>query len=257
MCDIYDSWNYRYDTRLTNISQHSPTFTNIFLGGYISGSLAIATDAAHLLTDFASFMVSLFSIWMGSRPPTKNMSFGWYRAEVIGALTSVLMIWIVVGILVYLAIQRVIYPEFDINAEVMLITSGTGVVVNLMWVWQSYAIKKNDKKIKSFQNGLYVASAWPYAWKWRFFTLSCKIRKWSYSRREHQRQSSLHPRSRRLDPKSWGTSSRLYNLLQSKIVSIEPIFILKFVVLAGMEYRWSNLHVFVLRNRFGNDICNN
>lgn len=48
----------------------------------MSNSLAIATDAAHLLTDFASFMISLFSIWVASRPPTKKMPFGWYRAEV-------------------------------------------------------------------------------------------------------------------------------------------------------------------------------
>lgn len=98
----------------------------------MSSSLAIATDAAHLLTDFASFMISLFSLWVGSRPATKKMSFGWYRAEVIGALTSVLMIWVVTGILVYMAVQRVIEKEFEIDAFVMLITSAIGVLVNLM-----------------------------------------------------------------------------------------------------------------------------
>lgn len=51
-------------------------------GGYLANSLAIATDAAHLLTDFASFMISLFSLWLASRPPTKRMSFGWYRAGI-------------------------------------------------------------------------------------------------------------------------------------------------------------------------------
>lgn len=104
----------------------------LFVGGYLSSSLAIATDAAHLLTDFASFMVSLFSLWVGSRPATKRMSFGWHRAEVIGAITSVLMIWVVVAILVYLAIDRVMHLDFEIEAEVMLITSGIGVIVNLM-----------------------------------------------------------------------------------------------------------------------------
>ncbi|MGH0141166.1 UNVERIFIED_CONTAM: hypothetical protein FKN15_027451 [Acipenser sinensis] len=39
------------------------------------------TDAAHLLTDFASMLLSLFSLWMASRPATKTMSFGWHRAE--------------------------------------------------------------------------------------------------------------------------------------------------------------------------------
>lgn len=100
----------------------------------MSSSLAIATDAAHLLTDFASFMISLFSLWMATRPPTKTMSFGWYRAEVIGALTSVLLIWVVTGVLVYLAVQRIIYKNFEIDALVMLVTSAIGVVVNIMYV---------------------------------------------------------------------------------------------------------------------------
>lgn len=102
------------------------------VGGYLSSSLAIATDAAHLLTDFASFMISLFSLWVASRPPTRRMSFGWYRAEVIGALTSVLMIWVITGVLVYLAIDRIVNEDFEIDSTIMLITSAVGVVVNIV-----------------------------------------------------------------------------------------------------------------------------
>ncbi|XP_015587310.1 zinc transporter 2 isoform X2 [Cephus cinctus] len=102
------------------------------IGGILSNSLAIATDAAHLLTDFASFMISLFSIWVATRPATRKMPFGWYRAEVIGALTSVLMIWVVTGVLFYLAVQRVINKDFELDATVMLITSAVGVAVNLV-----------------------------------------------------------------------------------------------------------------------------
>ncbi|KAJ8399387.1 hypothetical protein AAFF_G00410990 [Aldrovandia affinis] len=50
------------------------------VGGYLAHSLAIMTDAAHLLTDFCSMLVSLFSLWVSSRPPTKTMSFGWHRS---------------------------------------------------------------------------------------------------------------------------------------------------------------------------------
>lgn len=49
-------------------------------GGYLAHSLAIMTDAAHLLTDLGSMMVSLFSLWISSRPPTKKMNFGWHRS---------------------------------------------------------------------------------------------------------------------------------------------------------------------------------
>jgi len=55
-----------------------------------------------------------------------------YRAEVIGALTSVLLIWVVTGILVYMAVNRVIEPDFTIDSTIMLISSGLGVVVNIM-----------------------------------------------------------------------------------------------------------------------------
>ena len=52
------------------------------------------------------------------------MSFGWHRAEVVGAMVSVLLIWVVTGILVYLAVLRVISGDFEIDSTVMLITSG-------------------------------------------------------------------------------------------------------------------------------------
>ena len=102
------------------------------VGGVLSNSLAIATDAAHLLTDLASFMISLFAIWMSSKPRTERMSFGWHRAEVLGAIVSVLMIWVVTGILVYMAVLRVIQQDFEIDSKVMLITSGLGVLVNII-----------------------------------------------------------------------------------------------------------------------------
>lgn len=69
---------------LCPLSLHYPhrlqvNFLSIYLlftlhptGGVLSKSLAIATDAAHLLTDFASFMISLFSIWIAGRPSTQR-----------------------------------------------------------------------------------------------------------------------------------------------------------------------------------------
>uniref|UniRef100_A0A3P8VGV5 Cation efflux protein transmembrane domain-containing protein n=1 Tax=Cynoglossus semilaevis TaxID=244447 RepID=A0A3P8VGV5_CYNSE len=50
------------------------------VGGYAAHSLAIMTDAAHLLTDFGSILISIFSLWISSRPPTHTMTFGWHRA---------------------------------------------------------------------------------------------------------------------------------------------------------------------------------
>jgi len=103
-----------------------------FLGGYFSNSLAIMTDAAHLLSDFGSFMISLFALWLGNRKPSKKLSFGWHRAEVMGALVSVLIIWVLTGILVYEAVMRVKHQDFELKPTIMLITSGVGVLVNII-----------------------------------------------------------------------------------------------------------------------------
>lgn len=102
------------------------------VGGLLANSLAVASDAAHLLTDFASFMISLFSLWLAHRPASKKMSFGYYRAEVIGALTSVLLIWVVTGVLVLIAIQRLRSGEYEVDARIMLITASFGVLVNIV-----------------------------------------------------------------------------------------------------------------------------
>lgn len=66
------------------------------------------------------------------RSTTNRMSFGFHRAEVIGALVSVVMIWVVTAVLVYMAILRTINLDFELNSVVMLISSGFGILVNVM-----------------------------------------------------------------------------------------------------------------------------
>ncbi|XP_038822197.1 zinc transporter 8-like [Salvelinus namaycush] len=102
------------------------------LGGYFAGSLAVMTDAAHLLVDFASFIISLVSLWLSSRPATPTLSYGWHRAEILGALLSVVTIWLVTGVLVYLAVQRLIRDNYEIEGTIMLITSGCAVLANII-----------------------------------------------------------------------------------------------------------------------------
>ncbi|XP_068189337.1 proton-coupled zinc antiporter SLC30A2-like [Antennarius striatus] len=102
------------------------------LGGYFAGSLAVMTDAAHLLVDLFSFLISLFALWISSRPATHRLNFGWHRAEILGALLSIVSIWLVTGILVYLAVERLISNNYTIKGTIMLITSGCAVLANII-----------------------------------------------------------------------------------------------------------------------------
>lgn len=89
------------------------------------------SDAFHLLSDVASFIVALAAIYLAEKPPTKSMqmfhactirllffflfpiehTFGFHRAEVIAALVSVLTIWVLTGFLVMEAIERLRKPQ--------------------------------------------------------------------------------------------------------------------------------------------------
>lgn len=102
------------------------------VGGVLAHSLAVVSDAAHLLTDFASFMISLMALYLASRPATKRLSFGWHRAEILGALVSILMLWVITGVLAYSAVLRIESGDYEINATIMLITSATGVFFNVV-----------------------------------------------------------------------------------------------------------------------------
>uniref|UniRef100_A0A3Q2ZWN7 Proton-coupled zinc antiporter SLC30A8 n=2 Tax=Kryptolebias marmoratus TaxID=37003 RepID=A0A3Q2ZWN7_KRYMA len=102
------------------------------VGGYLAGSLALMTDAAHLLADQISFIISLLSLWLSSKPATQKLNFGWHRAEILGALLSVFTIWLVTGVLVYLAVERLISDDYTIEGYIMLVTSGCAVVANII-----------------------------------------------------------------------------------------------------------------------------
>ncbi|XP_035016397.2 zinc transporter 4 [Hippoglossus stenolepis] len=106
--------------------------TGEIIGGYVSNSLAIMTDAVHMLTDVVGILFSLLALWLSTKPPTKRFTFGLHRLEVVSAVVSVLLIYILTAILLYEAVQRTVHQDFNIDGDVMLITAAVGVAVNLV-----------------------------------------------------------------------------------------------------------------------------
>jgi zinc transporter 2 len=100
-------------------------------GGIFANSLAILTDAAHLLSDVAGFAISLFAIWAASWEATPNQSFGFYRLEILGALVSIQLIWLLTGILVYEAVHRLFGPSQPVDGRLMFIVATLGLLINL------------------------------------------------------------------------------------------------------------------------------
>uniref|UniRef100_A0A0E0PH03 Uncharacterized protein n=1 Tax=Oryza rufipogon TaxID=4529 RepID=A0A0E0PH03_ORYRU len=116
-CDFSDSSNSSKDARERMASMRKLIIAVILciifmavevVGGIKANSLAILTDAAHLLSDVAAFAISLFSLWAAGWEATPQQSYGFFRIEILGALVSIQLIWLLAGILVYEAIVRLI-----------------------------------------------------------------------------------------------------------------------------------------------------
>ena len=100
------------------------------IGGFISGSISLLTDAAHMLSDLVGFLIAFVSVYVSQKPANPIHSYGYHRAEVIGSLTSILIIW---GLTIWLlseAIKRIENPE-PVEGEVMLITAAAGLAANI------------------------------------------------------------------------------------------------------------------------------
>lgn len=101
------------------------------IGGYIANSIAIMSDAAHLFSDLLGFIISIVSIYIAKRSATHHMSYGFHRAEVIGALVSVTIIWGLTVWLIWEATLRILTPS-PVNGGIMLIVAILGLLFNVV-----------------------------------------------------------------------------------------------------------------------------
>lgn len=103
-------------------------------GHYRTGSLSLLGDALHLLVDVLGYAVSLWTLRLSKREATERMTFGYRRVEILGALFSVLLIWIAVGYLVLESIDKYLRPA-EIDGMTFLVVAVVGLFVNVGCVW--------------------------------------------------------------------------------------------------------------------------
>lgn len=146
--------NYKIISRLAKVCIFCSIFMIIeFVGGWVAGSLAIMTDAAHLLSDLSGFLISMVSLWIALRPADKTLTYGYHRAEVIGALSSVLIIWCLTAWLIFEAFQRIYNPR-PITGIIMLAISLCGLSFNLIMS----KILTSEKIPNAFEDGMGAGS---------------------------------------------------------------------------------------------------
>jgi cobalt-zinc-cadmium efflux system protein len=103
-------------------------------GAFLTGSLALFADAAHMLTDAGGLGLALFAIWIAARPPTPAKTYGYYRAEILAALVNSLVLLGVAALIVVEAWERLLHPRAVLGWP-MLAIGALGLVVNLVGAW--------------------------------------------------------------------------------------------------------------------------
>ena len=100
------------------------------VGGFLTGSLALLSDAAHMLSDNVAISLALFAAWLAAKPPTPEKSFGYRRAEILAALANGVTL-VAVAIWIFVEAARRIGQPNEILGGWMLAIATVGLAVNL------------------------------------------------------------------------------------------------------------------------------
>jgi cobalt-zinc-cadmium efflux system protein len=105
-----------------------------FIGGWWANSLALLSDAGHMLSDVTAMGLSLFAAYVATLPVTSQKTFGYYRAEILAAFLNGLTLWLVAGLVFREAYYRFFSPP-EVHGEGMIFIASVGLLVNLCTVW--------------------------------------------------------------------------------------------------------------------------
>lgn len=101
------------------------------IGGIVFNSLALLSDAAHMLTDVAALIIALMAIKMGRRPADERRTFGYHRFEILAAAFNAVLLFAIAIYVFVEAIKRFTEPQ-EVQSWGMLIVAAIGLVVNLV-----------------------------------------------------------------------------------------------------------------------------
>jgi cobalt-zinc-cadmium efflux system protein len=118
------------------------------IGGYLTNSMALLSDAGHMFTHTFALVIGLAAIFIASKPPCHHRTFGLYRAEVLAAFVNGLFLIVVVGLIVYEAILRILHPIKILGLEMLLIAF-IGLVVNVISIMILKGSHKENLNIRS------------------------------------------------------------------------------------------------------------
>jgi cobalt-zinc-cadmium efflux system protein len=119
-------------------------FATELIGGFYANSLALLTDAVHMLTDIAALCLSLLTLWISSRPASGGKTYGYLRAEILGALFNGLFLWLLVAFIWFEAAERLRDPPAVHGLTVILIAL-VGIAINSLSALMTVGNKRDGR----------------------------------------------------------------------------------------------------------------
>ena len=113
------------------------------LGGWITNSLALLSDAGHMLSDAGALALSLAALWFVGKPASANKSYGYYRFEILAALFNGIALFVIALVIIEEAYSRFWNPP-AVESESMMLIAFVGLVANLISAW--VILKQGDVK---------------------------------------------------------------------------------------------------------------
>ena len=104
------------------------------VAGFLTRSLALLSDAGHMLSDILALLISLYAAYMTRKAPTAQKSYGYYRTEVLAALFNGLTLFLMIGFIYYEALHRLFQPVI-VNGKGIIAVGAAGLMVNLIAAW--------------------------------------------------------------------------------------------------------------------------
>jgi cobalt-zinc-cadmium efflux system protein len=101
------------------------------IGGFLTNSLALLSDAGHMLSDMGALALSLFAFRIAKRPATVSSTFGYHRVEILAALFNGLTLWLIVGVIFAAAYNRFLDPP-AVESYGMMVVASVGLLVNIV-----------------------------------------------------------------------------------------------------------------------------
>lgn len=117
--------------RLKSVIALTTTFLLVeAAGGLVSGSLALLSDAGHMLTDVLALVLSLMAVRFAALPASPAKTYGYHRLEILTALVNGSLLILVSGVLTYKAVRRFLVP-LPVDGGVMIGVAIVGLAANL------------------------------------------------------------------------------------------------------------------------------